>query len=45
MNHFYTFCSVQKSNPTAQTNPDKAEYADAPNPNPAGESDMMFELL
>ena len=28
-------------NSTAQTDPDKAEYADAPNPNPAGESDIV----
>ena len=26
---------------TAQTDPDKAEYADAPNTNPAGESDIV----
>ena len=28
-------------NSTAQTDPDKAEYAGAPNPNPAGECDVV----
>jgi hypothetical protein len=30
---------------TAQTDLDNAEYADAPNPNPAGESVVLCELL
>jgi hypothetical protein len=33
--------STEPDNSTAQADPDKSEYADAPNPNPVGECDIV----
>jgi hypothetical protein len=35
----------EPGNTTAQTDPDKADYADGPYPNPAGEFDFLYIAL